>query len=78
MHIREIYSYRRCLIKSIFLIHPEPYSPNGNRHLDHNASTDADVLKEVPFKCVEICNDNFRGHICPPPKKKNEKSFNHC
>jgi hypothetical protein len=27
----------------------EPYSPNGNSHLDHNASIDADFLKEVPF-----------------------------
>jgi hypothetical protein len=32
----------------IFILR-EPYSPNGKRHLDHNASIDADFLKEVPF-----------------------------
>jgi hypothetical protein len=46
-HIREIYSYRRCL--PFFFILREPYSPNGNSHLDHNASIDADFLKKVPF-----------------------------
>jgi hypothetical protein len=61
-HMREIYSYPRCLP---FFILPEPYSPNGNSHLDHNASIDADFLKEVPFGGVEICKENFRGHICP-------------
>jgi hypothetical protein len=45
-HIREIYSYRRCL--PLFILR-QPYSPNGNSHLDHNASIDADFLKEVPF-----------------------------
>jgi hypothetical protein len=45
-HIREIYSYQRCLP---FFILRQAYSPNGNSHLDHNASIDADFLKEVPF-----------------------------
>jgi hypothetical protein len=72
-HIREIYSYRRCL--PFFFILPDPYSPNGNSHLDHNASIDADFLKVVPFGGVEICKENFRGHICPQKLKKN---FNHC
>jgi hypothetical protein len=35
-------------------IRPGPYSPNGNSHLDYNASIDADFLKEVPFGGVEI------------------------
>jgi hypothetical protein len=30
-----------------FFILQEPYSPNGKRHLDHNASVDADFLKIV-------------------------------
>jgi hypothetical protein len=53
----------------------EPYSPNGNSHLNHNASIDADFLKEVPFGDVEICKENCRGHICP---QKLRKKFNHC
>jgi hypothetical protein len=60
--IREIYSYRRCLPFSFIL--PDLYSPNGNSHLDHNSSTDADFLKVVPFGGVEICRENFRGRIC--------------
>jgi hypothetical protein len=28
---------------------PDLYSPNGNSHLDHNASIDADFLRVVPF-----------------------------
>jgi hypothetical protein len=32
-----------------FCILPEPYSPNGNSHVDHNTSIDADFLEEVPF-----------------------------
>jgi hypothetical protein len=62
-HIREIYSYRRCL--PFFSILRQSYSPNGNSHLDHNASIDADFLKEVPFGGVEIWKGNFRGHIRP-------------
>jgi hypothetical protein len=54
----------------LFFILREPYSPNGNSHLDHNASIDADFLKEVPFGGVEICKENFRGHICPQKLKK--------
>jgi hypothetical protein len=50
-HMREIYSYPRnaCSPMFFFFILPDPYSPNGNSHLDHNASIDADFLKEVPF-----------------------------
>jgi hypothetical protein len=61
-HIREIYSYLRnaCTPFWFFFILPDPYSPNGNSHLDHNASIDADFLKEVPFGGVEICKENFR------------------
>jgi hypothetical protein len=36
------------------LILREPYSLNGKRHLDHNASIDADFLKETPVRGVEI------------------------
>jgi hypothetical protein len=43
----EIYSYRRCLTLSFYS--SGPYSPNGNSHLDHNASIDADFLKVVSF-----------------------------
>jgi hypothetical protein len=32
-----------------FYILSQPYSPNGNSHLDHNASIVADFLKVVPF-----------------------------
>jgi hypothetical protein len=38
----------------LFFILPEPYSPNGNSRLDHNAAIDADFLKLVPFGGVEI------------------------
>ena len=47
-----------------------PYRPNRNNHVDHNASIDADFLKEVPFGGVEIYNENFSGHICPQKLKK--------
>jgi hypothetical protein len=61
-HTREMYSYPRnaCLL---FFILPDPYSPNGNSHLDHNASIDADSLKQVLFGSFEICKENFKGHI---------------
>jgi hypothetical protein len=52
-HIPEIYSYRRCL-PSFFILR-QAYSPNGNSHLDHNASIDADFLMEVPFWGLDIC-----------------------
>jgi hypothetical protein len=45
-HMREIYKDPRCLP---FFFLPEPYIPNRNSHLDHNASIDADFLKKVPF-----------------------------
>jgi hypothetical protein len=68
-HIREIYSYQKCL--PFFFILRHAYSPNGNSHLDHNASIDADFLKEVPFGGLDICKEIFRGHICPQKLKKN-------
>jgi hypothetical protein len=68
-YIREVYSYSRTHV-DIFFILPDPYSLNGNRHLDHNASIDADFLKEMPFMGVEICKKHLRGQICPPKLKK--------
>jgi hypothetical protein len=44
---------------------PDLYSPNGNSHLDHNASIIADFLKEVNFWGVENCKENFKGQISP-------------
>jgi hypothetical protein len=49
-HIREIYSYQKCLP---FFRHA--YSPNGNSQQDHTASIDAYFLKEVPFEGLDIC-----------------------
>jgi hypothetical protein len=72
-HIREIYSYRRCL--SFSLILPDIYSPNGNSHLDQNASIDANFLRVRPFGGLEICKENFRGQIRP---EKLKRIFNHC
>jgi hypothetical protein len=59
-HIRETYSYWLCF--PVLFILRQPYSPNGKSHLDHNASIDADFLKEVPLEAVEICK-KFQGHI---------------
>jgi hypothetical protein len=67
-HIREIYSYQKC---SPFFILPDLYSPNGNSHLDQNASIDADSLRVVPFGGLEVCKENFRGQLCPQKLKKN-------
>jgi hypothetical protein len=61
-HVREIYSYQKCLP---FFILRQAYSPNGNSHLDQNASIDADFLKEVPFGGLEICKKNFRVIFAP-------------
>jgi hypothetical protein len=33
----------------LFFILPDLYSPNGNSHMDQNASIDADFLRVVPF-----------------------------
>jgi hypothetical protein len=66
-HIREIHSYQKCL--PFFLLR-HAYSPNGNSQLDHNASIDADFLKEVPFGGLDIWKKIFRGHICPQKLKK--------
>jgi hypothetical protein len=62
-HIREIYSYQKCL--PFFFILRHAYSPNGNSQLDHNASIDADFLKEVPFG-VSIFAKKFLGVIFAP------------
>jgi hypothetical protein len=67
-YIREIYSYQKCL--PFFFILPDLYSPNGNSHLDQNASIDADFLKVVPFRGLEVCKENFRGQICTQKLKK--------
>jgi hypothetical protein len=61
-HIREIYSYQQCLP---FFILRQAYSPNGNSQLDHNASIDADFLKEVPFGGLNICKEIFRVIFAP-------------
>jgi hypothetical protein len=68
-HIREIYSYPRCL--PFFFILPDLYSQNGSSYLDQNASINADFLRVVPFEGLEICKENFKGQICPPKLKKN-------
>jgi hypothetical protein len=62
-HIREIYSYQKS---SPFLILRHVYSPNENSHLDHNASIDADFLKEVPFGGLEVYAKKFLGVIFAP------------
>jgi hypothetical protein len=67
--IREIYSYRRSL-PFLFILR-QAYSPNGNSHLDQNASIDADFLQEVPFG-VSIFAKEFLGVIFA---SKNEKLF---
>jgi hypothetical protein len=62
-HIREIYSYQKCL--PFFFILRHAYSPNGNSQLDHNASIDADFLKEVPLGVSKIAK-TFLGVIFAP------------
>jgi hypothetical protein len=61
-HIREIYSYQKCLP---FFILRHAYSPNGISHLDQNASIDADFLKEVPFGGLEIYKKILRVTFAP-------------
>jgi hypothetical protein len=56
-HIHEIYSYQKCLP---FFILRHAYSPNGNSQLYHNASIDADFLKEVPLGGLDVCKEIFR------------------
>jgi hypothetical protein len=67
-HIREIYVYQSVYL--FFLILRHAYSPNGNSHLDQNASIDADFLRVVPFGGLEVCKENFMGQICPQKLKK--------
>jgi hypothetical protein len=54
----------------LLFILPEPYSPNGKRHLDHNASIDADFLKEVPFGVSRFAK-KILGSYLPPKIEKN-------
>jgi hypothetical protein len=72
--IREIHSYQKCLPFFLFILR-HVYSPNGNSHLDQNASIDAYFPQEVPFGGLDICQKIFRGHIC---LQKEKKIFNHC
>jgi hypothetical protein len=65
-HIREIYSYQKCLP---FYILPQAYSPNGNSQLDYNASIDGDFLKEVLFGSGYL-QRNFQGSYLPPKIEK--------
>jgi hypothetical protein len=64
----------KLLLSFLFLILRHAYRPNGNSQLDHNASIDADFLKEVPFG-VSIFAKKFLGVIFAP---KIEKNFHHC
>jgi hypothetical protein len=67
-HMREICTVTRGVDLFLFFLNPV-HGPNGISQLDHNASIDADFLKEVPFRGVEICKENSAGHICPPKLK---------
>jgi hypothetical protein len=48
----------------------QPYSPNGKRHLDHNASIDADFLDKKPFGVSGFAKE-ILGVIFAPNLKKN-------
>jgi hypothetical protein len=48
----------------VYFILLEPYSPNGRRHLDHDASIDADFLKEMPLGVSRFAK-KILGVICP-------------
>jgi hypothetical protein len=63
-HIREIYGYEECLPVFFFILR-QAYRPNKKSNLDHNASIDADFLKEVPFGGLDNCKDNFRVIFAP-------------
>jgi hypothetical protein len=58
----------------LLFIHPDLYSPNGNSHLDQNASIDADFLKEVSFGVSRFAKKLLRVKFSP----KIEKNFHHC
>jgi hypothetical protein len=53
-----------------FFILREPYSPNGKRHLDHNASIDAHFLQEVPFGMSRFAKKIVRVIFAPKNWKK--------
>jgi hypothetical protein len=55
----------------IFFVLRQAYIPNGNSHVDQNASIDADFLKEVPFGGAEVCKENCRVKFDP----KIERNF---
>jgi hypothetical protein len=61
-HIRE-YTVTKSVY--LFFILQHAYSPNENSQLDHNASIDADFLKEVPLG-VWIFAKKFLGVIFAP------------
>jgi hypothetical protein len=67
-HIREIYSYQKCL--PFFYSSDTLYSPNGRSHLDHIASIHADCLKEVHFG-VSRLGKKILGSNLPPKIEKN-------
>jgi hypothetical protein len=69
-HIRKIHSYPRHACLPLFIILPDPYSPNGNSHLDNNASIDVDFLKKVPFGVSRFAI-RLLGVIFAPKIKKN-------
>jgi hypothetical protein len=56
-------------VLTFFFILPDPYSANGNSHLDHNASIDADFLKEVPFGGIKISEKNSGSYLPPTIEK---------
>jgi hypothetical protein len=43
----------------------QAYSPTWNSQLDHNASIDADFLKEVPFGGLDIAKKFLRVIFAP-------------
>jgi hypothetical protein len=55
---------------SFSFILPDPYSPNGNCHLNHNASIDADFFKEVPLGVSRLAK-TVQGSYLPPKIEKN-------
>jgi hypothetical protein len=58
-HMREMYS------KFNFFYSSGAQKPEQEQSLGQQCPIEADFLKEVPFQSVEICKENFRGHICP-------------
>jgi hypothetical protein len=63
------YTVTRGVYLFLFIL-PDPYSLNGNSHLDHNASIDADFLKEVPLGVSKFAKKNLGVIIAPQDWKK--------